>query len=48
MCVSGEENSRVHAHMDEHEFSAHIVTDEAEYNMEVRAQRRLVCRQSTT
>lgn len=32
--VIGEENSRVQAHIDEHEFSAHILTDEAEYNIE--------------
>ncbi|XP_076021692.1 disintegrin and metalloproteinase domain-containing protein 17a [Genypterus blacodes] len=32
--VVGEENSRVQAHMDEDEFSAHILTDEAEYNVE--------------
>lgn len=31
----GEENSRVQAHMDTDEFSAHILTDEAEYNVEV-------------
>ena len=32
----GEENSRVQAHIDGEEFSAHIQTDEAEYNVEVR------------
>ncbi|XP_077477036.1 disintegrin and metalloproteinase domain-containing protein 17a isoform X1 [Stigmatopora argus] len=32
--VVGEENSRVHAHIDGDEFSAHILTDEAEYNVE--------------
>ncbi|KAM6915491.1 disintegrin and metalloproteinase domain-containing protein 17 [Xenentodon cancila] len=32
--VVGEENSRVQAHIDDHEFSAHILTDEAEYNVE--------------
>ncbi|XP_078479126.1 LOW QUALITY PROTEIN: disintegrin and metalloproteinase domain-containing protein 17-like [Lampetra planeri] len=32
--VVGEENSRVQAHMDGDEFSAHILTDEAEYNVE--------------
>ncbi|KAF7668699.1 hypothetical protein LDENG_00298440 [Lucifuga dentata] len=32
--VVGEENSRVQAHIDEDEFSAHILTDEAEYNIE--------------
>ncbi|XP_070705061.1 disintegrin and metalloproteinase domain-containing protein 17 [Pempheris klunzingeri] len=32
--VIGEENSRVQAHMDDREFSAHILTDEAEYNIE--------------
>ncbi|XP_030642049.1 disintegrin and metalloproteinase domain-containing protein 17a [Chanos chanos] len=32
--VVGEENSRVQAHMDGDEFSAHIITDEAEYNVE--------------
>ncbi|XP_063040209.1 disintegrin and metalloproteinase domain-containing protein 17a [Engraulis encrasicolus] len=32
--VVGEENSRVQAHMDGDEFSAHILTDEAEYNIE--------------
>lgn len=35
-CVPGEENSRVQAHIDDNEFSAHIMTDEAEYNVEVR------------
>lgn len=35
MCA-GEENSRVQAHMDGDEFSAHILTNEAEYNVEVR------------
>lgn len=32
--VVGEENSRVQAHMDGDEFSAHILTGEAEYNVE--------------
>lgn len=32
--VIGEENSRVQAHIDDHEFSAHILTSEAEYNIE--------------
>ncbi|XP_073339190.1 disintegrin and metalloproteinase domain-containing protein 17a [Pagrus major] len=32
--VIGEENSRVQAHIDGDEFSAHILTDEAEYNVE--------------
>ncbi|XP_020496356.2 disintegrin and metalloproteinase domain-containing protein 17a isoform X1 [Labrus bergylta] len=32
--VVGEENSRVQAHIDGDEFSAHILTDEAEYNIE--------------
>ncbi|XP_023285811.1 disintegrin and metalloproteinase domain-containing protein 17-like [Seriola lalandi dorsalis] len=32
--VIGEEHSRVQAHIDEHEFSAHILTDEGEYNIE--------------
>lgn len=32
--VVGEEHSRVQAHMDGDEFSAHILTDEAEYNVE--------------
>uniref|UniRef100_A0A7N8XJ98 ADAM metallopeptidase domain 17 n=1 Tax=Mastacembelus armatus TaxID=205130 RepID=A0A7N8XJ98_9TELE len=32
--VVGEENSRVQAHIDGEEFSAHILTDEAEYNVE--------------
>ncbi|MEQ2204041.1 hypothetical protein XENOCAPTIV_006984, partial [Xenoophorus captivus] len=32
--VIGEENSRVQAHIDDNEFSAHILTDEAEYNIE--------------
>uniref|UniRef100_A0A8B9LQX1 ADAM metallopeptidase domain 17a n=1 Tax=Astyanax mexicanus TaxID=7994 RepID=A0A8B9LQX1_ASTMX len=32
--VSFTENSRVQAHMDGDEFSAHILTDEAEYNVE--------------
>ncbi|XP_035986348.1 disintegrin and metalloproteinase domain-containing protein 17 isoform X2 [Fundulus heteroclitus] len=32
--VIGEENSRVQAHIDDREFSAHILTDEAEYNVE--------------
>lgn len=34
-CVAGEENSRVQAHMDENEFSAHILIDGGEYNVEV-------------
>lgn len=33
----GEENSRVQAHIDGDEFSAHILTDETEYNVEVRS-----------
>ena len=39
LCIffSGEENSRVQAHIDGDEFSAHILTAEAEYNVEVRA-----------
>ncbi|KAM3603551.1 uncharacterized protein V6R79_024608 [Siganus canaliculatus] len=32
--VVGEENSRVQAHIDDEDFSAHILTDEAEYNIE--------------
>uniref|UniRef100_A0A3Q3QN88 ADAM metallopeptidase domain 17a n=1 Tax=Monopterus albus TaxID=43700 RepID=A0A3Q3QN88_MONAL len=32
--VVGDENSRVQAHIDGDEFSAHILTDEAEYNVE--------------
>ncbi|XP_008306635.1 disintegrin and metalloproteinase domain-containing protein 17a [Cynoglossus semilaevis] len=32
--VVGEEHSRVQAHIDGDEFSAHILTDEAEYNVE--------------
>ncbi|XP_003977512.1 disintegrin and metalloproteinase domain-containing protein 17 [Takifugu rubripes] len=32
--VVGEENSRVQAHMDENEFSAHILIDGGEYNVE--------------
>ncbi|XP_051942144.1 disintegrin and metalloproteinase domain-containing protein 17a isoform X2 [Hippocampus zosterae] len=32
--VVGEENSRVQAHIDGDEFSAHILSDEAEYNVE--------------
>ncbi|XP_037097518.1 disintegrin and metalloproteinase domain-containing protein 17a isoform X2 [Syngnathus acus] len=32
--VVGEENSRVQAHIDGDEFSAHILSDEAEYNIE--------------
>uniref|UniRef100_A0AAX7TH00 ADAM metallopeptidase domain 17 n=1 Tax=Astatotilapia calliptera TaxID=8154 RepID=A0AAX7TH00_ASTCA len=32
--VIGEENSRVQAHIEDDEFSAHILTDEAEYNVE--------------
>ncbi|KAM3870990.1 disintegrin and metalloproteinase domain-containing protein 17a [Diretmus argenteus] len=32
--VVGEENSRVQAHIDGDEFSAHILTDETEYNVE--------------
>ncbi|KAK2855818.1 hypothetical protein Q5P01_004553 [Channa striata] len=32
--VIGEEHSRVQAHIDDHEFSAHILTDEAEYIVE--------------
>lgn len=35
-CVAGEENSRVQAHMDGNEFSAHILTQGGEYNVEVR------------
>lgn len=34
--IVGEENSRVQAHIDGDEFSAHILTDETEYNVEVR------------
>lgn len=34
-CVAGEENSRVQAHIDENEFSAHILTSGSEYNIEV-------------
>uniref|UniRef100_A0A8C7Z9K9 ADAM metallopeptidase domain 17a n=1 Tax=Oryzias sinensis TaxID=183150 RepID=A0A8C7Z9K9_9TELE len=33
--VVGEENSRVQAHIDADEFSAHILTNEDEYNIEV-------------
>lgn len=36
LLLSGEEHSRVQAHIDGDEFSAHILTDEAEYNVEVR------------
>lgn len=36
MDILGEENSRVQAHIDGDEFSAHILTDETEYNVEVR------------
>lgn len=32
---AGEENSRVQAHIDGDEFSAHILTDKTEYNVEV-------------
>ncbi|XP_056151766.1 disintegrin and metalloproteinase domain-containing protein 17a [Lampris incognitus] len=32
--VVGEEHSRVQAHIDRDEFSAHILTDDAEYNVE--------------
>uniref|UniRef100_H3C9Y4 ADAM metallopeptidase domain 17 n=1 Tax=Tetraodon nigroviridis TaxID=99883 RepID=H3C9Y4_TETNG len=32
--VVGEENSRVQAHMDEEQFSAHILTEGGEYNVE--------------
>ncbi|XP_037541956.1 disintegrin and metalloproteinase domain-containing protein 17, partial [Nematolebias whitei] len=32
--VVGEENSRVQAHVDDNEFSARILTEEAEYNVE--------------
>ncbi|KAG7460615.1 hypothetical protein MATL_G00200550 [Megalops atlanticus] len=32
--VVGEENSRVQAHIDDNDFTAHILTDEAEYNIE--------------
>lgn len=35
MCFTGEENSRVQAHIDGEEFSAHILTNEDEYNIEV-------------
>lgn len=31
----GEENSRVQAHIGDNDFTAHILTDEAEYNIEV-------------
>lgn len=34
---TGEENSRVQAHIDGDEFSAHILTDETEYNVEVKS-----------
>lgn len=34
---AGEENSRVQAHIEGDEFSAHILTDETEYNVEVRS-----------
>lgn len=40
--VPGEENSRVQAHIDDHEFSAHILTHEAEYNIEVGKQREII------
>lgn len=33
--LAGEEYSRVQAHVDDDEFTAHILTDEAEYNIEV-------------
>lgn len=36
MDIVGEENSRVQAHIDGDEFSAHILTDKTEYNVEVR------------
>lgn len=39
----GEEHSRVQAHIDGDEFSAHILTDEAEYNVEVRTVLTPVC-----
>lgn len=39
--LPGEENSRVQAHIDDHEFSAHILTDEAEYNIEVKRAKKL-------
>ncbi|KAJ8383267.1 hypothetical protein AAFF_G00222800 [Aldrovandia affinis] len=32
--VVGEEHSRVQAHIDDNDFSAHILTDEGEYNIE--------------
>uniref|UniRef100_A0AAR2LTL3 ADAM metallopeptidase domain 17 n=1 Tax=Pygocentrus nattereri TaxID=42514 RepID=A0AAR2LTL3_PYGNA len=32
--VVGEENSRVQAHIDDNDFTAHILTDEADYNIE--------------
>ncbi|KAM6954338.1 disintegrin and metalloproteinase domain-containing protein 17 [Aplochiton taeniatus] len=32
--VVGEENSRVQAHIDDNDFSAHILTDETEYSIE--------------
>lgn len=35
ICFPGEENSHVQAHIDGDEFSAHILMDEAEYNVEV-------------
>lgn len=36
LAILGEENSRVQAHIDGEEFSAHILTGESEYNVEVR------------
>lgn len=39
---TGEENSRVQAHIDGDEFSAHILTDQAEYNIEVNASFKIV------
>lgn len=35
LLLLGEVNSRVQAHIGDKDFSAHILTDEAEYNIEV-------------
>lgn len=39
---AGEEDSRVQAHIEGDEFSAHILTDETEYNIEVRSGLKIV------
>lgn len=45
---AGEENSRVQAHIDGDEFSAHIQTNEAEYNVEVKTAFKVVVTKAGT